>query len=291
MAVRTAVDFEIPPGACDCHTHVFGDGKDFPWWEKRVYTPPPASADELLALQNDLHLSRVVIVHPSVYGADNSASLDGIRRLGARARGVAVIDPATTRGALDEMAGGGIRGVRLNLETAGEFNPDSAKRQLDTAARQIEGLGWHVQFFTRPSVIAALQGHFRQAPFPIVIDHFGNYPAAQGTSQPHFDVLVDLVKSGACYVKVSGAYRVSDKTPDYPDAAPLARALIAANADRIVWGTDWPHPGHSKPVNEISPPLPVDDGALLNQLPAWAPDAATRKKILVDNPARLYGFD
>jgi predicted TIM-barrel fold metal-dependent hydrolase len=188
------------------------------------------------------------------------------------------------------MAGGGIRGVRLNLETAGEFNPDSAKRQLDTVARQIEGLRWHVQFFTRPSVIAALQGHFRQAPFPIVIDHFGNYPAAQGASQPHFDVLVDLVKAGACYVKVSGAYRVSDKAPDYPDAAPLARALIAANADRIVWGTDWPHPGHSRPVNEISPPLPVDDGALLNQLPVWAPDATTRKKILVDNPARLYGF-
>ena len=180
MADRTAVDFEIPPGACDCHTHVFGDGKDFPWWEKRVYTPPPASADELLQLQNDLRLSRVVIVHPSVYGADNSASLDGIRRLGARARGVAVIDPATTRGQLDEMAGGGIRGVRLNLETAGEFNPDSAKKQLDTTARQIDGLGWHVQFFTRPSVIAALQGHFRQAPFPIVIDHFGNYPARAG---------------------------------------------------------------------------------------------------------------
>jgi predicted TIM-barrel fold metal-dependent hydrolase len=290
MADRSAVNFEIPPGACDCHTHVFGNGTDFAWWDKRAYTPPPASADELLTLQRDLRLSRVVIVHPSVYGADNSASLDGIRWLGSRARGVAVIDAATTRGQLDEMAAGGIRGVRLNLETAGEFNPDNAKKQLETTARQIEGLGWHVQFFTRPSVIAALQGHFRQAPFPIVIDHFGNYPARDGTGQPHFDVLVDLVKSGTCYVKISGAYRVSDLPPDYPDAAPLARALIAANADRVVWGTDWPHPGHSKPPAEISPPIPVDDGALLNQLPVWAPDAAVRNKILVDNPARLYGF-
>ena len=290
MSKRSAVNFDVPPGACDCHTHVFGDGKDFPWWEKRAYTPPPASADELLALQNDLHLSRVVIVHPSVYATDNSATLDGIKRLGSRARGVAVIDAATSRGQLEEMAAGGIRGARINLETAGEFNPDNAKRQLDATARQIDGLGWHVQFFTRPSVIAALEGQFRQAPYPVVIDHFGNYPAAQGVNQPHFDVLADLVKSGKCYVKISGAYRISSKAPDYPDAAPFARALIAANVDRIVWGTDWPHPGHGKPITEITPPIPVDDGALMNQLPVWEPDAAVRKKILVDNPARLYGF-
>jgi len=290
MAKRTAVDFEIPAGACDCHTHVFGDGTDFPWWEHRAYTPPPASSDALLALLNDLHLSRVVIVHPSVYGADNSATLDGIKRLGSRARGVAVIDASTSRARLEEMAAGGIHGVRLNLETAGEFDPDSAKRRFDATARQIDGLSWHVQFFTRPSVIAALHDRFAQSPCPVVIDHFGNFPAAQGVDQPHFDVLVDLVRSGKCHVKVSGAYRVSDKAPDHADAAPLARALIAANADRIVWGTDWPHPGHSKPPAEVSPPIPVDDGALLNQLPVWAPDAATRRKILVDNPARLYGF-
>jgi predicted TIM-barrel fold metal-dependent hydrolase len=290
MAKRSAVDFEIPTGACDCHTHVFGDGTDFPWWKERTYTPPPASSDELLALQNELDLSRVVIVHPSVYGADNSATLDGIRKLGSRARSVAVIDAATSRDQLDEMAAGGIRGVRLNLETAGEFDPDEARRQLETTVRQIEGLGWHVQFFIRPSVIAALQAEFMQSPFPIVIDHFGGFQAAQGVNQPHFDVLVDLVKSGRCHVKVSGAYRISAKAPDYPDVAPLARALIAANADRVVWGTDWPHPGHSRPPSEISPPIPVDDGALLNQLTVWAPDAATRKKILVDNPARLYGF-
>ena len=280
----------IPAGACDCHTHVFGDGRDFSWWEKRTYTPPPASAEELLQLQNDLHLSRVVIVHPSVYGPDNSASLDGIRRLGNRARGVAVIDATTSRGELEEMAAGGIRGVRLNFETAGEFDPDKAKRDLDTTARQIEDLSWHVQFFTRPSVIAALQKEFAQSPLPIVIDHFGSFQADQGVNQPHFDVLVDLVKSGKCYVKISGAYRISTNAPDYPDVAPLARALIAANPDRVVWGTDWPHPGHSKPPSEISPPIPVDDGALLNQLTVWAPDAATRRKILVDNPARLYGF-
>jgi predicted TIM-barrel fold metal-dependent hydrolase len=290
MARRTAVNFEVPAGACDCHTHVFGDGTDFPWWSGRVYTPPPASSDELLQLQNDLHLSRVVIVHPSVYGPDNSASLDGIRRLGARARGVAVIDAKTSRGELEEMAAGGMRGVRLNLETAGEFNPDTAKTLLDRTARQIDGLGWHVQFYTRPAVIAALHGHFNQHSFPIVIDHIGSFQAAQGVTQPHFDVLIDLVKSGRSYVKVSGAYRISVRAPDYPDAAPLAQALVAANADRIVWGTDWPHPGHGKPVNEISPPFPIDDGALLNQLPVWAPDAAVRKKILVDNPARLYGF-
>jgi predicted TIM-barrel fold metal-dependent hydrolase len=293
MANRSAVDFDIPPGACDCHTHVFGNGIDFPWSPKRVYTPPPASWEQLLQLQNDLHLSRVVIVQPSVYGADNSCTIDGISRLGPRARGVAVIDAATSRDALEGMAASGIRGVRLNLETAGEFNPDTAKKMLDATARQIEGLGWHVQIFTRPAVIAALQAHFRQQPFAIAIDHFGGFPAAQGSNQPHFDALIDLVKSG-CYVKISGGYRVSDHAPDYPDVALLARALIAANPDRVVWGTDWPHPdsnyGAGIPLSEISPAMPIDDGALLNQLAVWAPDPAVRRKILVDNPARLYGF-
>ena len=295
IAARTAVDFEVPRGGCDCHTHVFGDPARFPFAAQRVYTPQQASVEDLLQLQHDLHLDRVVIVQPSVYGTDNSCTIDGIRRLGARARGVAVIDGATSRTALEEMASAGIRGVRLNLETNtdGKFEPAGAMAVLDEVARQIDGLNWHVQFYTRLNVVAALKDHLTQMPFPVVFDHFGGAQATAGVNQPGFDALVDLVASGRAYAKISGAYRASDKAPDFADATPLARALVAANADRIVWGSDWPHPdstaGRSKPLSEVTPPMPIDDGLVLNQLPKWVPDAATRKKILVDNPSRLYG--
>jgi predicted TIM-barrel fold metal-dependent hydrolase len=293
---RTAVDFDVPRGACDCHVHVFGDPAKFPFAEKRIYTPPQASVDQLLELQRDLHLERVVVVQPSVYGTDNACTVDAVRRMGARARGVAVIDKTTPRQTLEEMAAAGIRGVRLNLETntAGRFDPADAKAVLDTTAEQIRGLNWHVQIYTRTSVIAALKDHLARMPFPVVIDHFGRGNPAQGPAQPDFVALLDLVRSGAVYVKISGAYRVSEKAPDFADVTPLAQALVAANPDRIVWGTDWPHPnsdyGRGKPLTAISPPFPIDDGLLLKQLPKWVPDAVARKKILVDNPARLYGF-
>jgi predicted TIM-barrel fold metal-dependent hydrolase len=296
-AARTAVDFDIPRGACDCHVHVFGDPATFPFAEKRIYTPPQASIEQLLELQRDLRLERVVVVQPSVYGADNACTVDAVRRMGARARGVAVIDKTTSRKTLEEMAAAGIRGVRLNLETntAGRFDPADAKALLDGTAEQIRGLGWHVQIYTRTSIVAALKDHLAQMPLPVVVDHFGRGNPAQGPSQPDFAALLDLVKSGRVYVKVSGAYRVSQEAPDFTEVMPLAQALVAANPDRIVWGTDWPHPnsdhGRGKPLTEISPPFPIDDGLLLNQLPKWVPDAAVRKKILVDNPARLYGFE
>jgi predicted TIM-barrel fold metal-dependent hydrolase len=291
----TTVDFDVPPGACDCHVHVF-DPVQFPYVAKRVYTPPQASIDDLLELQNALRMDRVVIVQPSVYGADNSCTIDAVRKLGARARGVAVIDKDTSRTEIDDMAGAGIRGIRLNLNTTpnGEVDADGSKRTLDRAAEQILGRGWHIQFYTRPNVIAALKGHIEQLPFPAVFDHFGAAKAADGPSQLGFDTLLDLVKSGRAYVKISGAYRTSDKAPDFADNLPLAQALIAANPDRIVWGSDWPHPdsayGRGRPLTDIAPPFAVDDSLLLNQLPKWATDPAIRKKILVDNAARLYDF-
>ena len=179
--VRSAVNFAIPRGACDCHVHVFGDAAIFPFAEKRIYTPPQASVEQLLELQRDLHLDRVVVVQPSVYGADNACTIDAVRRMGARARGVAVIDKATPRTALEEMARAGIRGVRLNLETntAGRFDPADARALLDTTAEQIRGLGWHVQIYTRTSVIADLKNHLAQMPFPVVVDHFGRGNPAQ----------------------------------------------------------------------------------------------------------------
>jgi predicted TIM-barrel fold metal-dependent hydrolase len=289
----TPVDFPVPDGACDCHTHVFADAARFPFAAGRGYTPPPAAADDLLALLRALGLSRVVIVQPSVYGSDNSCTLDGMRRLGTRARGVAVIDDTTSDAALHEMRAAGIRGVRINLETAGETDPALARKKLNEAAARVAPLGWHVQTYARLSVIAALEHDMARLPVPLVIDHFGGAAAAGGIDQPGFSALLALVRSGNAHVKISGAYRSSDKAPDYGDVAPLARALIAANPDRIVWGTDWPHPHAPRPGStafDISPPYHIDDGLLLNQLPLWAPDPAIRRKILVENPARLYDF-
>jgi len=290
---RTAASFAVPAGACDCHVHVFGTAAEFPFTASRGYTPPPANAAELMALLETLHLSRVVIVQPSVYGSDNSCTLDGMRRLGKRARGVAVIDEATTDAALDEMHKAGIRGVRVNLETAGETDPDAARRNLAAAAARVAPLGWHVQVYTRLSVIARLSDDVMRLPLPIVFDHFGGAQAAGGTDQPGFAELLALVGAGHAYVKVSAAYRSSEKAPAYDDMAPLARALIAVNPERILWGTDWPHPHAAAPAaapDAIAPFYAIDDGLALNQLPLWTPDAAIRRKILVDNPARLYTF-
>ena len=292
---KTAVSFAVPAGACDCHVHVFGRAARFPFAERRGYTPPPASAAQLLALQEALHLSRVVIVQPSVYGSDNSCTLDGMRRLGPRARGVAVIDEATSNTALDEMHRAGIRGVRVNLATAGESDPAQARRNLAAAVARVAPLGWHVQVYTELSVIAALKDDVARLGVPIVFDHFGGAQtqAAGGTGQPGFAALLALVKAGHAYVKVSAAYRSSNKAPAYDDVAPLAEALIAANPDRILWGTDWPHPHAAAPgaaLDAIAPSYDIDDGLALNQLRLWAPNAAIRRKILVGNPARLYDF-
>ena len=293
--VRTPVAFAVPPGACDCHVHVFPDPQRFPFWAGRVYTPPVATADELLALQHALHMDRVVIVTPSVYGTDNAATLDGMRQLGPeRARGVAVIDAKTSSGELDALARAGIRGIRVNLEQAGVFDPAASAKQLQDAVQQIGERPWHLQIYSRLSVIAPLKAQLAALPMPVVFDHFAGAQAALGPQQPGFDAVLDLVRTGKAYVKISGAYRASDRAPNYPDVAALARALLAANPDRLVWGSDWPHPDSAvvptrKPA-DLAPAQPIDDGRVLTLLAEWVPDAAARARILVDNPWRLYGF-
>lgn len=286
---HTAPSFAVPRGACDCHVHVFGPDEKFPLSPKRTYRPAPAAIEELEALHKALHIERVVVVHPSPFGADNAVSLDAVRKLGSRARGVAVIDEATSETALDEMHAIGVRGVRVNLESVGENDPAAAGQQLQYAASRVVRLGWHVQTFTNLGVIKALHDVIAKLPVTLVVDHFGRAKAALGVTQPGFAELLALVKSGKAYVKISAPYRVS-QAPDYADAAPLARALIAANPERIVWGSDWPHPaGARRDPNVVEPFRPEDDGAALNRLAQWAKPAELQK-ILVDNPARLYGF-
>jgi predicted TIM-barrel fold metal-dependent hydrolase len=213
---------------------------------------------------------------------------------GADARGVAVIDDTTPESELDAMGRAGVRGIRLNLATVGTHDPAVGRRPLEAAVARGRRRGWHVQLYTTPPMIAAITDLVAASPVPVVFDHFGGARAALGPTQPGFPELVELVRSGTAYVKISGAYRASSLAPDYADVVPLARALIAANPVRIVWGTDWPHPDAAtrpgRRPSDVNPPLPIDDARLLNQLPVWAPDPAIRKRILVDNPVELYGF-
>jgi predicted TIM-barrel fold metal-dependent hydrolase len=290
---HTKPDFDVPKGACDCHTHIFGPAAKYPYWSRRVYTPPEASIAEMRALHRQLGIDRVVIVHPSVYGTDNRCSIDAAAALGYEARVVAVIDPDISEVELEAMHKAGVRGVRLNLETAGVSDPAASKDLFFKTAARVKPFGWHVQFFTNLGVIAALEETFAASPVPIVIDHFGRANAAGGTRQKSFDALLRLIEDGRAYVKLSAAYRVSDLS-DCADVADIAGALIAANADRMLWGTDWPHPGGARHAglsrDEIEPLRPIDDGAALNRLARWAGDRGALEKVLVANPARLYGF-
>jgi predicted TIM-barrel fold metal-dependent hydrolase len=290
----TAVKFDVPANACDCHTHIFGDPHQFPYSPGRTYTPEMALPEEMSALHRALHINRVVIVTPSVYGADNSATLFGMKARGANARGVAVMDEETREEDIEAMAKVGMRGIRLNLVSAGQIDLVVARRRFLMAAHRIRSWHWHIQIYATLRLVSGLKDAVQDSPTPVVFDHFGGAQAALGIEQPGFADLVELVRSGKAYVKLSGAYRSSKQAPDYADVAPLARALIAANVDRILWGTDWPHPATSAPPGgrptEVTPLLQIDDGRLLNQLAVWAPDPAIRRKILVDNPAKLYGF-
>ena len=289
----TPVNFDMPAGACDCHTHIHLPEK-YPFFAGRVYTPEPATPEEMAALHKALHIERVVIVTPSVYGTDNRATLEGIKFRGGTGRGVAVIDDKTSESDLDEMNKMGIKGIRVNLATSGVNDPSIGRKRLEAAIERVKARGWHVQVYTNLPLLTTIKDVLASSPVPVVFDHFGGADAALGLEQPGWSELVAAVKSGKAYVKISGAYRLSNKSPDFPDAVPFAKALIEANADRIVWGTDWPHPNSVTPPDkkptDLTPLYQIDDGRLLNQLAVWAPDTAVRKKILVDNPAKLYGF-
>jgi predicted TIM-barrel fold metal-dependent hydrolase len=245
-------------------------------------------------LHRALGIERTVIVTPSVYGTDNAATVYGVQARGDTARGIAVIDRNTSTSELDALDKAGFRGIRLNLVAGGTDRPALARERFAEAVAVVRPRRWHIQIYTTPEVIQSIEDIVGDSPVPVVFDHFGGAQAARGMSQPGFGSLLALLRSGRVYLKISGAYRASTNPPSYSDVAPLAKALISANADRIVWGTDWPHPNASLPPGakptDVVPPLPIDDGALLNELPSWAPDAVTRAKILVDNPALLYGF-
>jgi predicted TIM-barrel fold metal-dependent hydrolase len=284
----TKVNFDVLADACDCHTHIHADPAKFPWFAGRTYTPEMASPQEMTALHMALKIRRVVIVTPSVYGPDNSATIYGMAARGKDARGVAVIDAATTDAELDRLASLGFKGIRLNLSTVGINDPKVVSERFLSAAARVKSRNWHIQLNTTLPVIAAMKDALAASPVPLVFDHYGNANEELGVGQPGFSDLVSLVKSGKAYVKISVT---GGPRQNYAYFTPLAQTLIAANVDRILWGTNWPHPNSvgGSPSN-VTPLWQVDDGLVFNLLTTWAPDAAVRKKILVDNPARLYEF-
>ena len=233
-----------------------------------------------LDMLNTIGLCRTVMVQPSVYGTDNAATLDAVEEIGRhRARAVVVVDDGFGAAELAALAARGARGVRFNA-VSGNGAPLA---QLERLAARIAPLGWHVQLYTHPDALPELEPALRRLPVPAVLDHMGGVKAAAGgVEHPGFRALLRLLEGGRAWVKLSG-YR-SSAGPPYADVAPMARALLSAAPDRCVWGTDWPHPSLHDPAE-----VP-DDGELLDALGAWAPDGAVRRAVLVDNPARLYGF-
>jgi predicted TIM-barrel fold metal-dependent hydrolase len=281
----------MPAGAIDCHNHIVGPQSKYPMAANRTYTPPEASVAQLKALRVETGAARNVIVQPSFYGFDNSCAVDALKELGNSARGIAVVPQDVSDAELRRLAGIGFVGVRLNLATAGVRDPKAAIDAINAFAPRFVSLGWHIQINTELSVVAAIAQTVGSLKVPVVFDHMGNLQAETAAKEPGFGALVELVRAGNTYVKLSAPYNLS-KRPDYADVIALAKALIAARADRMLWGTNWPHPGNVRglPFGEISPYQKVNNPNLVRALEQECPDAAMRKMILVDTPARLYRF-
>jgi predicted TIM-barrel fold metal-dependent hydrolase len=268
-----------PPGTTDCHMHIFGPASRFPYAEGRDYTPTDCPMPLYKAMCAAVGIERTVVVHPSVYGFDNRCSEQAVRELGANGRGVAVLAPDVSGAELRRLHEIGFRGTRFNMVSSG----GTPREALEGMAAKVAEFGWRIQVFTRADDIAAMERRYAALPVEVVFDHLGGADPARGVEQPGFQALLRLLEAGRAWVKVSGAYRVDPGGAPWSRAAPFAKALIAAAPERVVWGTDWPHP-HLQ-----GRPMP-NDGDLMDAVAAWAPDAAVRRKILVDNPAKLYGF-
>jgi predicted TIM-barrel fold metal-dependent hydrolase len=283
----------LPPNAADCHMHVFGPFDRFPLAAERSYNVPEALLADHEAMKRRVGLERTVLVQPSGYGLDNRALLEALRALGPRGRGVAVVDADVADAELDAMHALGVRAVRLNLVSLKSRYSDPA-RLIGAFASRLQPRGWHLQVFGESELIAALEPALARSPVDVVIDHMGLPEAGHGLDQPGFAALRRLLASGRVWAKLSGADRVTRQSGALRDAIPFMRALVAANPDRLVWGSDWPnigfHTGTAVGQDGLLPYRALDAGEVLDVLGEAVPDSATRAKILADNPARLYQF-
>jgi D-galactarolactone isomerase len=264
-----------PANACDCHIHVY-DGARFPPARPGARMQPDATVADYRALQQRTGTSRTVVVQPAAYATDNEVTLDALAQLGPQARGVAVVHPDVSDTELKRMAAGGVCGIRFT-----QYDPETAattRDMIEPLAKRVEPLGWHVQIHLRSDQIVEAADMLQRLPGTVVFDHLGRL--AGGVNDPAIAVIRRMLDRGRTWMKLSGAYMFG-APPAYADALPIARAYVAAAAERMVWGSDWPHP------TEAEKP---DDAVLLDLVAEWAGDDATRQRILVDNPAKLYGF-
>lgn len=277
--------FRTPARSCDCHFHVFGPAERYPYGPALRYAPPHAPLEDYLALARRLGFERFVLVQPSAYGRDNRCLLDAMRVLGPACRGIVDVDEEAPDAELERMHALGVRGVRINVSPVKPPEPGFAARLLPRIERleaRCAELGWHLDFLTPGWLTAELLPRLAKLKVPFTLAHLGLFPAREGPEQPGFRQLVDLLRhgEGRCWVKLTGVYRMS-QAPGFADADALARALIAAAPDRLIWGSDYPHLSFADRVGTIE---------LFNLLARWAPDESTRARILVENPQRLFGF-
>ena len=268
-----------PPGAVDAHCHVFGPMVEFPFSAKAKYLPGDAGPEMLFALRDHLGFAKNVIVQASCHGTDNSATLDGIAKSNGKARGVAVVDPEISDAELRTLDQGGIRGVRFNFLK--RLVDDAPKDKFLEISRKIEPLGWHVVVYFEADILEELIPFLEAIPTIIVVDHLGRPDIAQGPGGADitaFRRLLDTHKN--IWTKVSGAERLSPMGPPFDDFVEVIRPVVEAYPDRVLWGTDWPHPNMEHRI--------PDDGQLVDVIPRIAPTAEFQRKLLVDNPERLY---
>jgi 2-pyrone-4,6-dicarboxylate lactonase len=277
LAHRRKPRFQLPPGATDAHCHVFGPAVKFPYAPGRRYTPEDAPKEMLAALHAHLGVERVVIVQASCHGTDNAAMLDAIASNPSNFRGVAIVDDSFTDTDYNRLHKGGVRGVRFNFVKHLGGAPDMAV--FHRVIERIKDRGWHVVLHLDAPDIVPLSGMIRKLPLPFVIDHMGRVPAAAGVDQPGLRALIELSRLENFWIKVSGAERIS--MPPYESAVPIARALMEAAPHRVLWGTDFPHPNATHEADETD---------LVDLVPHYAADPLAQKRLLVDNPAKLYGL-
>ncbi|MBT5049516.1 MAG: amidohydrolase family protein [Rhodospirillaceae bacterium] len=279
----TPPGFDLPAGTIDCHAHIFGPVQKYPMSPARGYTPPEASLETFLGLHETLGgIERAVLTQPSVYGTDNSCMLDAVAEMDGNFLAVVAVDADVSDRELEDLHERGARGARVNIVDPGG-NPFDGMGAVRAFTDRLKDLGWHLEVLIHVHEFENLRETMNSLAVPVSVGHLGYMKTDNGIDHPGFREFLDLLRDGNTWVKLSGSYRIttSPATP-YDDVTPFARAIIEANEDRVIWGTDWPHPF-------VKGTMP-NDGALLDHLTDWAPDPALRKKILVDNGETLFGF-
>lgn len=274
----------FPPLACDCHAHILGPASRFAYSPRRVYTPPDCLLPDYRALLAALGVERAVLVQPSVYGADNTVLVQALREAGPAMRGVAVVDWDADEAALESLHAAGVRGARVNVVDVppGQGRGELPAARLRELARRVAPLGWHLELLLHVDEFPDLERDLADLSVEVVFGHLGYMPTARGLQAPGFRALLRLLAAGRGWVKLTGPYRISAQALPHRDVVPFAHALLGAAPGRVLWGSDWPHV-------MVKGPMP-NDGDLADLLPDWIPDEAARRAVLVDNPARLYGF-